>query len=130
MSDERRGLGHNSQNFLPTSADNADYQTLNPADLELVAKIKQKLKDITKLLNKADAEHRASHGDDYYFADEVNEKESCDALGKVKFGVHRRPNPYEKKAFARDAENNINKAWCISHDLKDILNKLAGGSND
>lgn len=108
-------LGHNSDRSISA---------------ETLEKIKIKLKQLTEHLNIADKEHRASHGDDFYFADEVNEKQSCDALGKTVFGVHRRPNPYEKKAFARDAENSINKAWGLSHDLRHIINSIGGGLDD
>lgn len=108
---KNRGLGDNSKNYPETTAsNNADYQSLNPIDHDLVRSVKDLLWSAIHTINDADSEHRASHGDEFNFKDEVNEKESSDALGKVVFGVWRKPNTYEKKAFARDSEITMGKA--------------------
>ena len=84
---------------------------------EAVTEFRKQLRSIIKIVDNAISKHTASHGDEYYFKDEVNEKESCDALGRVEFGVYRRPNPYEKKSFARDTETDLNK---VSFELSKI----------
>ena len=84
---------------------------------EAVTEFRKQLRSIIKIVDNAISKHTASHGDEYYFKDEVNEKESNDGLGRVYFGVYRRPNPYEKKSFARDTETDLNK---VSFELSKI----------
>ena len=110
-----RGIGHNSK--INTS----DFTSLNPADPEFLNTIKTLCKDIYKYIQHANNEHRASHGDEYYFEHEIDEKNSCEVLKKVEFGVYRRPNPYEKKAFARDAETSLNHAHRHTYKLEQLI---------
>ena len=110
-----RGIGHNSK--INTS----DFTSLNPADPEFLNTIKTLCKDIYKYIEHANNEHRASHGDKYYFEHEIDEKNSCEVLKKVEFGVYRRPNPYEKKAFARDAETSLNHAHRHTYKLEQLI---------
>ena len=49
-------IGHNSNRSISQEA----YQQL-----------KDKLQSVLGMLTEADKKHRASHGDDYYFADEL-----------------------------------------------------------
>ena len=100
MSEQKRGIGDNSK--ITEAKVFTDYVSpLEPK--EVLSLIKNKLESAYKFINASSKEHTASHGDDYYFESEINEKESCDALNKIEFGVWRKPNTYEKKAFARDS---------------------------
>jgi hypothetical protein len=112
---KNRGIGHNSK--INTS----DFKSLNPADPEFLNNIKTLCKDIYKYIQHANNEHRASHGDEYYFEHEIDDKKSCAALNKVEFGVFRRPNPYEKKVFARDAETSLNHASRSTYKLEQLI---------
>ncbi len=74
--------------------------------------MKDKLQSVLGMLTEADKKHRASHGDDYYFADELtNPKDAERYPGSApEFGKYRRANPYEKQSFARDTETLLDKA--------------------
>ena len=128
MSEQKRGIGDNSK--ITEAKIFTDY--VSPLELTpeaLLKQIKDKLKYAYRFANDAKKEHTASHGDDYYFESEVNEKESCDALGKVEFGVWRKPNTYEKKAFARDAEISGDKATTEIFECLELIRKSEKGVN-
>ena len=90
-------IGHNSNRSISQEA----YQQL-----------KDKLQSVLGMLTEADKKHRASHGDDYYFADELtNPKDAERYPGSApEFGKYRRANPYEKQSLARDTETLLDKA--------------------
>jgi len=126
MSDGKKGIGVNSK--ITETKVLTDYVSpLEP--LELLRLIKNKLKYAYSFANDAKKEHTASHGDEYYFESQVNEKESCDAIGKVEFGVWRKPNTYEKKAFARDAEISADKATTEIFECLELIRKNEKGIN-
>ena len=121
---KNRGIGHNSK--INTS----DFKSLNPVDPEFLQTLKSLCKDIYKYIQHADKEHRASHGDEYYFEHEIDKKNSCEALNKVEFGVYRRPNPYEKKAFARDAETSLSHASRTTYKLEKLIDGVRNDKED
>ena len=121
---KNRGIGHNSK------INKSDFKSLNPADPEFLQTIKSLCKDIYTYIQHANNEHRASHGDEYYFESEIDKKNSCDALGKIEFGVYRRPNPYEKKAFARDAETSLNHASSKTYKLEQLIDGVSNDKKD
>ena len=90
-------IGHNSNRSISQEA----YQQL-----------KDKLQSVLGMLTEADKKHRASHGDDYYFADELTNPKDVERYpgSPVEYGKYRRANPYEKQSFARDTETLLDKA--------------------
>ena len=126
MSEQKRGIGDNSK--ITEAKVFTDYVSpLEPK--EVLRLIKDKLESAYKFINASSKEHTASHGDDYYFESEINEKESCDALNKIEFGVWRKPNTYEKKAFARDSEISSGKASKEIFDCLELIKKTEKGVN-
>lgn len=124
MSDGKKGIGDNSKITEAKAFKgivSEEYQSLNPVDPEFLNSIKTLCKDIYKYIQHANNEHRASHGDEYYFEHEIDEKNSCEVLKKVEFGVYRRPNSYEKKAFARDAEISLNHASRATYEMEQLI---------
>ena len=88
---------------------------------EAMAQIVKKLQSVKSLLWEAKDLHTASHGDEYYFRDEISDKEAEIANFRRTMpntGVHRKPNTYEKKKFAGDATNKISEA---SEELSKII---------
>jgi len=111
----KRGLGDNSIN--QEVRDN--YKTWGEITDDCI-------KNILKLSNKISAiqdMHKASHGHEYYFADEQSNVKDCERYPATtpEFGHFRRPNPYEKKRFAAKAESNLNN---IGTELHNLFNKM------
>ena len=102
-------LGHNSDNRSIT--------------VETVDEVKSKLNDLRSLVQKTINYHTASHGDDYYFEDEISNQKDLDKYPATtpEFGHFRRPNPYEKKRFAAKAETNLNN---IGTEIHNLFNKM------
>jgi len=97
---------------------------------ETMAQIVQKLKSVKSLLWEAKDLHTASHGDEYYFRDEISDEEAEIANFRRTMpntGVHRKPNSYEKKKFAGDATNKISEA---SEELSKIIYQDLEGFDD
>ena len=118
-------------NYREWLTDALSYKSLNPANEELLKIIKTKIDQVLRLNLKAEEKHRASHGNDYYFKDEINEKKSNDALGKVAFGVLRKPNSCERKEFAGEFKITSGKVTTLLLDILDLINsKLGGCKND
>jgi len=90
-------IGHNSNRSISQEA----YQQL-----------KDKIKSVVRLLSEADKKHRASHGDNYYFPEELTNPKDVERYpgSPVEYGKERRANPYEKQSFARDTETLIDKS--------------------
>jgi len=107
-------IGHNSNRSISAEA---------------VADVKHQLKKIQSLISNACKFHTASHGDEYYFKDEIsNEKDLEKYPGtKTQYGLFRRPNPYEKKRFAADTERNLDTA---AGDLAKIIYKTMSEVDD
>jgi len=110
-------IGHNSNRSISQEA----YQQL-----------KDKLQSVLGMLTEADKKHRASHGDDYYFADELtNPKDAERYPGSApEFGKYRRANPYEKQSFARDTESLIGGARSELIIAKIKLDEAINGGDD
>ena len=97
---------------------------------EAMAQIVQKLKYVKSLLWEAQDLHTASHGDTYYFKDEISDKEAEIADFRQvmpKTGVQRKPNTYEKKKLAGDATNKISES---SEELAKIIYQDMEGFDD
>ena len=96
----------------------------------------KQLKDtITRVLNSldvADKKHRASHGDDYFFADELTYPKDVERYpgSPVEYGKYRRANPYEKQSFARDTESLIGGARSELIIAKIKLDEAINGGDD
>jgi|TARA_R110000796_G_scaffold198510_2_gene314864 hypothetical protein len=96
----------------------------------------KQLKDtITRVLNSldvADKKHRASHGDDYFFADELTNPKDVERYpgSPVEYGKYRRANPYEKQSFARDTESLIGGARSELIIAKIKLDEAINGGDD
>ena len=92
----KRGLGDNSIN----------YQTWG----EILTDLVDKVTDLGINLNNIKAMHKASHGHEYTFEHEVDEKRTCRPLNRVVYGNKRKCTPYEKKDFAGTASQELDKA--------------------
>ena len=110
-------IGHNSNRSISQEA----YQQL-----------KDKLQSVLGMLTEADKKHRASHGDDYYFADELTNPKDAERYpgSPPEFGKYRRANPYEKQSFARDTETLIGGARSELLIAKIKLDEAVNGGDD
>ena len=110
-------IGHNSNRSISQEA----YQQL-----------KDKLQSVLGMLTEADKKHRASHGDDYYFADELTNPKDVERYpgSPVEYGKYRRANPYEKQSFARDTESLIGGARSELLIAKIKLDEAVNGGDD
>ena len=100
MTNNKRGIGDNSVQ------DEGTFKSL----ADVVKDISNALWNVRKLINEAKDTHTASHGDVYYFEHEVSDEaaETARVLMKMPVeGVERKPNPYEKKAFAGATTNTL-----------------------
>lgn len=99
-------------NFKDNNVVNIGHNSNRSISQEAYQQLKDKLQSVLGMLTEADKKHRASHGDDYYFADELtNPKDAERYPGSApEFGKYRRANPYEKQSFARDTETLLDKA--------------------
>ena len=123
-----RGLGDNSIN--QDVRDN--YKTWGEITDDCI-------KNILKLSSKISAiqdMHKASHGHEYYFADEQSNVKDCERYPatKPKFGNTRKCTPFEKKDFAGRAnvelEQSHYEALSIYGRLLDLKDKVKGGNNE
>jgi len=129
MESNNRGIGHNSENIK--DQDNADYVSgldlLNEA-YQLVSSLYNELSNIQKY-------HTASHGDDYYFADELKNPKDVERYpgSPVEYGKTRRPNSFEKKNFAGKANHHLDLAQTKIADVESKLytaSKMLEGKDD
>ena len=100
MTNNKRGIGDNSVQ------DEGTFKSL----ADVIAEISNKLWNVRRLINEAKDTHTASHGDVYYFEHEISDAaaETARVLQRMPDeGVERRPNPYEKKAFAGATTNTL-----------------------
>ena len=99
----KRGLGDNSQK----QDVKINYKTWGEILTDLVSKVSElgtNLQDIKAM-------HKASHGHEYTFENEVDEKRTCRPLGRVIYGNKRKCTPYEKKDFAGTASHELDRAY-------------------
>ena len=120
MDKDKRGIGDNS-------IEEESYQSF----ADTVKDISDKLWNVRKLINEAKDTHTASHGDKYYFKDELRcAAESAhfyEANGLKSTGVERRPNPYEKKEFAGATTNTLADA---AEETINLVTKLGNLKNN
>jgi len=99
MQDNKRGIGDNSIQ---------DDKYKNFA--EHIKDISSRLWKLHSTISSTINTHTASHGDEFYFPDEINNQKDIDRYGyKPEWGNTRRPNPYEKKEFAGETTNKLNE---------------------
>jgi len=98
----KRGLGDNSQN----QDVKLDYKTWG----EILTDLCCKVSELGSHLQDIKAMHKASHGHEYVFEDEIDEKRTCRPLNRVIYGNKRKCTPYEKKDFAGTASHELDKA--------------------
>ena len=55
--------------------------------------------------------HKASHGHEYTFKDEIDETKSSAVLNNYVYGVTRKCTPFEKKDFAGRANAELEQAY-------------------
>ena len=95
---DTRGIGDNS----------IQDETYYPSLAEHVKDIGSKLWKLHKIISATIDTHTASHGNEFYYADEVSNQKDIDRYGyKPEWGRYRRPNPYEKKEFAGETTNKL-----------------------
>tara|TARA_R110000851_G_scaffold278166_1_gene431253 strand:+ start:128 stop:505 length:378 start_codon:yes stop_codon:yes gene_type:complete len=99
---------------------------------EAYTQLKDTIKRVLNSLDVADQKHRASHGDDYYFADELTNPKDVERYpgSPVEYGKYRRANPYEKQSFARDTESLIGGARSELIIAKIKLDEAVNGGDD
>ena len=124
----KRGLGDNSIN--QEVRDN--YKTWGEITDDCI-------KNILKLSNNISAiqdMHKASHGHEYYFADEQSNVKDCERYPATtpEFGNTRKCTPFEKKDFAGRANVELERshldALNIYGRLLDLKDKVKGGDNE
>ena len=126
MESNNRGIGHNSENVK--EKDNANYVSGMDLLLDAIKSVSllfDELVDIQKY-------HTASHGDDYYFADELKNPKDVERYpgSPVEYGKTRRPNSFEKKNFAGKTNHHLDivqtKSLNIHSQLMKAVEKLEG----
>ena len=124
MSTEKvqRGLGDNSKiNDVKES-----YNTWG----EILKEVTTSILTLSNKITSIQDMHKASHGHEYYFADECsNEKDFERYPGTTpKFGNTRKCTPFEKKDFAGRANQELDNAHSVAMDnygkLMNIRKKL------
>ena len=102
------------------------------ATAEALQLIKEQIRSIIKKLDEASSKHTASHGNDYYFDDEICNQKDIDKYGyRPEWGNTRRPNPYEKKMFARDTETLITECKVnLYKEVSEIVKLQKGDDNE
>jgi hypothetical protein len=112
MSEQKRGIRDNSKITEAKAFKDfvsEDYQSLNPVDNELIKLVKRELKSIQRILSKCVDKHRASHGAETCFHDEVCNQKEIDKYGDDPvFGNYRVGNRYEKSKLAVECEQELN----------------------
>ena len=101
--DIKRGLGDNSIN--KDVIDN--YRTWS----KIIDKVSKDLLRISRRIGVVQDMHKASHGHEYYFADEQSNVKDCERYPATspEFGLTRKCTPYEKKEFAGKANYDLEK---------------------
>ena len=116
----KRGLGDNSKiNDVKES-----YNTWGEILKEGTTNILTLSNKITSIQDM----HKASHGHEYTFKDEIDETKSSAVLNKYVYGVTRKCTPFEKKDFAGRANQELDNAHSVAMDnygkLMNIRKKL------
>jgi len=100
MENDTRGIGDNSLQEEGTFKSLAD----------VVKDISDRLWKLHNTINTTINTHTASHGNEFYYADEISNQKDLDKYPATRpeYGRYRRPNPYEKKEFAGETTNKLN----------------------
>ena len=122
MSTEKvqRGLGDNSKiNDVKES-----YNTWG----EILKEVTNNILTLSNKITSIQDMHKASHGHEYTFKDEIDETKSSAVLNKYVYGVTRKCTPFEKKDFAGRANQELDNAHSVAMDnygkLMNIRKKL------
>jgi len=101
MHQDKRGVGDNS-------VQEDTFQSL----ADVVKDISSRLWKLNTTINATIDTHTASHGNEFYYADEISNQKDLEKYPSTKpeYGRSRRPNPYEKKEFAGETTNKLNDA--------------------
>ena len=105
MSTEKvqRGLGDNSKiNDVKES-----YNTWG----EILKEVTNNILTLSNKITSIQDMHKASHGHEYTFKDEIDETKSSAVLNKYVYGVTRKCTPFEKKDFAGRANAELEQAY-------------------
>ena len=122
MSTEKvqRGLGDNSK----INGAKESYNTWG----EILEEVTKNILTLTNKLTAIQDMHKASHGHEYTFKDEIDETKSNAFLNKYVYGVTRKCTPFEKKDFAGRANQELDNAHSVAMDnygkLMNIRKKL------
>ena len=122
MSTEKvqRGLGDNSK----INDAKESYKTWG----EILKEVTENILTLTNKITAIQDMHKASHGHEYTFKDEIDETKSSAVLNKYVYGVTRKCTPFEKKDFAGRANQELDNAHSVAMDnygkLMNIRKKL------
>ena len=99
----KRGLGDNSKiNDVKES-----YNTWG----EILKEVTTNILTLSNKITSIQDMHKASHGHEYTFKDEIDETKSSAVLNKYVYGVTRKCTPFEKKDFAGRANAELEQAY-------------------
>ena len=98
----KRGLGDNSK----INSAKESYNTWG----EILEEVTKNILTLTNKLTAIQDMHKASHGHEYTFKDEIDETKSNAFLNKYVYGVTRKCTPFEKKDFAGRANAELEQA--------------------
>ena len=118
--DVKRGLGDNSK----INSAKESYNTWG----EILEEVTKNILTLTNKLTAIQDMHKASHGHEYTFKDEIDETKSSAVLNNYVYGVTRKCTPFEKKDFAGRANQELDNAHSVAMDnygkLMNIRKKL------
>ena len=101
--DVKRGLGDNSK----INGAKESYKTWG----EILKEVTENILTLTNKITSIQDMHKASHGHEYTFKDEIDETKSSAVLNKYVYGVTRKCTPFEKKDFAGRANAELEQAY-------------------
>ena len=99
----KRGLGDNSK----INSAKESYNTWG----EILEEVTKNILTLTNKLTAIQDMHKASHGHEYTFKDEIDETKSSAVLNNYVYGVTRKCTPFEKKDFAGRANAELEQAY-------------------
>ena len=101
--DVKRGLGDNSK----INGAKESYKTWG----EILKEVTENILTLTNKITSIQDMHKASHGHEYTFKDEIDETKSSAVLNNYVYGVTRKCTPFEKKDFAGRANAELEQAY-------------------
>ena len=116
----KRGLGDNSK----INKAKESYKTWG----EILKEVTENILTLSNKITSIQDMHKASHGHEYTFKDEIDETKSSAVLNNYVYGVTRKCTPFEKKDFAGRANQELDNAHSVAMDnygkLMNIRKKL------